>query len=91
MTLNKNTNSLPKGQKNDHKVLWRIERFENHAQVLKKFWESGFTNSVAFRTIVMHYFPDITKEECALYWNFRSTPDDVVMKIEKTLEILLSE
>ena len=71
-----------------------LERFNNvikASEVLKLFFDKGFTSVVALRAIVNHYYPEITYQKLIEFWNFRTCDPDILQKITIVLENLKKE
>jgi hypothetical protein len=71
-----------------------LERFNSvikASEVLKLFFDKGFTSVVALRAIVNHYYPEITYQKLIEFWNFRTCDAELIEKISLVLEKLNHE
>jgi hypothetical protein len=75
----------------DNKTLKRIETVGASANVLKQFFEKGFKTFDALKSIVLHYYPDISEVRLYDFWYFRIVDNEICESLENVFDKLKSE
>ncbi|MFH6966449.1 hypothetical protein [Flavobacterium sp. FlaQc-28] len=75
----------------DIKTLKRIETAHKSAEVLKLFFNKGFKTFDALKSIVCHYYPEISEARLWNFWHFRQVDESIYNVLEDVFEKLKSE
>jgi hypothetical protein len=73
------------------KVFNRLKMYRRAVQIVGTFFDLGFRNFSAVKSIVTFYYPNINQSALNLYWNFRMMPEDVADALEDVIEKLKAE
>jgi hypothetical protein len=73
------------------RVYNRLKMYRRAVQIVGAFFDMGFRNFSAVKSIVTFYYPNINESALNLYWNFRMMPDDVADVLDDVLQKLKSE
>lgn len=83
--------SLENSSVRDTKTLKRIITVQSSSTILRDFYNKGFKTFDALKSIVLHYYPEMSELKLYDFWHFRRVDAEMCAALEDVFEKLKAE
>lgn len=89
--MSKDTKYVPNITKREKASKARFENFSKTSKILKDFFEMGFRSYDAFKSIMLHQYPDVDLIKLKRFWNCIGIDEDIATKVDCVFNKLKNE